>query len=862
MEEVDIDSVLDMPNTVDKLSVQQMNRWDYVEQENKISVLSHLRGSNTAGKESLDTLRRRGRLVVEKGHNRKHYIHPRKLSGSVDEIEHRKNTIILSPLENSQANAPLFGKTAVERSRNSITEHMDKGKAPCFKLPFKSSVFQENHAVIDLTEKKMYNQIPERPFPQGGSTNRLAEGRKECQLPRIGGSFFHNSADSSAKSRNNCKGKEKIDGIEFKSVGLVMDRGKGVDPSPGSPRRMEKQLPASHRSFVLPRAVGRKKLVQNGCISPQNIAIRDKTQEINKQSLNSFKVEQNFGNVASYGKGKGVVYSHTPKEHETNFINLSGSPIYNNMEANGFGDSNRDACFEEKGGWRSTHYHSDNADQAVGHHFSRFNNIRSQVIQQNENIVVKRDNASGGNNRTTCDGPESHDATEKAGVIVSKFNQRSEPSSGKNILPKRQTKHVLNSRNSGFGDSNRDAFFEGKGGWRSTHYCSHNADQTVGHHFSRFNNVRCEVSQQNENIVVKRDNASGEKNRTVCDGPENHNATKTAPMIVSKFNYISETSHAKNMLPKRQTQHALNSRNSDESARVIPNDSDIVFLGSSRKSSSSRSSRINGKHLDVLDLYESSEIRGENSNNMENGNDEDSEDRARQIEADEMLARELQEQLYHEVLIVGDSKVDGDIAWALQPEEHTLHPTIRNIQEPDHIGSTRHYRTQSPFPTFQDSSNWIARFPTDRLPWLRSRVLDQLRVTLSRTRNFQSSLGMDLDMRLDILEAMEAVIGDADGMGMASQIFQVQHDFNENDYEMLLALDDNNHQYGGASINQINSLPLSKVQQKEIMPGLQVIYNLNGGISMRDGKNVLRRFDRHKQKLVGNRKLDERTVKR
>ncbi|PPR95995.1 hypothetical protein GOBAR_AA24673 [Gossypium barbadense] len=710
MEEVDIDSVLDMPNTVDKLSVKQMTRWDYVEQESKISVLSHLRGSNTAGKESLDTLRRRGRLWREAG----------------------------IPLQSTWI----------------------KEKLLCSKLPLKSSVYQENHAVIDLTEKKMHNQIPERAFPQGGSTNHLAEGRNECQLPRIGGSFFHNSADSSAKSRNNCKGKEKIDGIEFKSVGLVMDHGKGVDPSHGSLRGMEKQLPASHRSFVSPRAVGRKRLVQNGCISPQNIAIRDKIQEVNKQSLNSFKVEQNFGNVASYGKGKGVVYSHTPKEHETNFINLSGSPIYNNIEANGFGDSNKDACFEEKGGWRSTHYHSDNADQAVGHHFSRFNNIQCQVSQQNENIVVKSDNASGGNNRTTCDGPESHDATEKAGVIVSKFNRRCEPSSAKTILPKRKTKHVLNSRNSGFGDSNRDACFEGKGGWRSTHYCSHNADQTFGHHFSRFNN----------------------------------------------------------------------------------------------KSSSSSSSRINGKHLDVLDLYESSEISGENSNNMENGNDEDSEYRARQIEADEMLARELQEQLHHEV--------DGDIAWALQLEEHTLHPTIQNLQKPDHIGSTRHYRTQSPFPTFQDSSNWIARFPTDRLPWLRSQVLDQLQVTLSRTRNFQSSLGMDLDMRLDILEAMEAVIGDADGMGMASQIFQVQHDFNVNDYEMLLALDDNNHQYGGASINQINSLPLSKVQQKEIMPGLQVIYNLNGGIIMHDGKNVLRRFDRHKQKLVGNRKLDERTVSR
>lgn len=325
MEEVDIDSVLDIPNTADKLSVQQMNRWDYVEEESKFSVPSHLRGSNTAGKESLDTLRGRGRLVVEKGHNRKHYTHPRKLSGSVDEIEHSKNTIILSPLENSQANAPLFGKSTMERSRNSITEqYMDKGKAPCSKLPFKSSVFQENHAVIDLTEKKMYNQIPERAFPQGGSKNHLAERRKECQVPRIGGSYFHNSADNSAKSRNKCKGKEKIDGIEFRSVGLVMDHGKGVDPSHGSPVRMEKQLSASHHSFVSPRAVGRKRLVQNGCISPQNIVIKDKKEEFNKQSLNSFKVEQNFGNLASYGKGKGVDYSHKPKEHETNFINLSG----------------------------------------------------------------------------------------------------------------------------------------------------------------------------------------------------------------------------------------------------------------------------------------------------------------------------------------------------------------------------------------------------------------------------------------------------------------------------------------------------------------------------------------------------------
>lgn len=207
-----------------------------------------------------------------------------------------------------------------------------------------------------------------------------------------------------------------------------------------------------------------------------------------------------------------------------------------------------------------------------------------------------------------------------------------------------------NGEASGFGDANRDACFEEKGGWRSTHNFSKNVDDAGGHHLRRFNNVGCQVSQRNDNGVVKRNNASRGKTMILCDSPEICDSTEIAP-VISKVNQISESSHA-NMLPKRQTKHGLTSRNNGESSRVTRNDSDIVFLGSSRESSSSRSSSFHiAEHLDVLDLDNSPEMRVINANNADSVDDEDAEAKARQLEADEKLARELQEQLYHEVLM-------------------------------------------------------------------------------------------------------------------------------------------------------------------------------------------------------------------
>lgn len=105
------------------------------------------------------------------------------------------------------------------------------------------------------------------------------------------------------------------------------------------------------------------------------------------------------------------------------------------------------------------------------------------------------------------------------------------------------------------------------------------------------------------------------------------------------------------------------------------------------------------------------------------------------------------------------------------------------------------------------------RVPTSsRITQLRNRFSRHSSTASSNGRNVQFPMDMDLDMRLDILEALEAAVGDLSDMSMVNSVFQVQRDFNENDYEMLLALDDNNHQHAGASANQINCLPQSTVQ--------------------------------------------------
>ncbi|XP_010522418.1 PREDICTED: uncharacterized protein LOC104801040 [Tarenaya hassleriana] len=254
---------------------------------------------------------------------------------------------------------------------------------------------------------------------------------------------------------------------------------------------------------------------------------------------------------------------------------------------------------------------------------------------------------------------------------------------------------------------------------------------------------------------------------------------------------------------------------------VLPYEKEISIVGTPGEASSSRPARIQrqGTQNLVLEIEDDSSSEMRFSNHQGTGrvveNDESGGERARQIEADERLALELQEQLYQESRFFGDEEINESLAWMLQEEENLVHDSSsRNLPIPSVARGRSRLRA-----IFQQSSssrgpNILQPRASVRTTRARGYRSDPPPAALSRALNLRFPNGMALDSRLDILEEIEAAISRL-GTSMNSAMLQrLDRDFNEDDYEMLLSLDENNHtnRRAGASANLIDSLPQSTVQ--------------------------------------------------
>ena len=148
-----------------------------------------------------------------------------------------------------------------------------------------------------------------------------------------------------------------------------------------------------------------------------------------------------------------------------------------------------------------------------------------------------------------------------------------------------------------------------------------------------------------------------------------------------------------------------------------------------------------------------------------------------QLEADELLARQLQEQLYNETPRVAPrEEIDAIVAMSLQHEEDAER-TSRAVRAP---------------------ARW---HPNDTRAARASRLSASQRGIRARYETAISHMQNAAPVTLG-LRAFRA----------GYRAAHIQPNIDLNDYDALLALDENNHQHTGASESQINNLPQSVFQ--------------------------------------------------
>ncbi|KAI5078796.1 hypothetical protein GOP47_0006467 [Adiantum capillus-veneris] len=198
--------------------------------------------------------------------------------------------------------------------------------------------------------------------------------------------------------------------------------------------------------------------------------------------------------------------------------------------------------------------------------------------------------------------------------------------------------------------------------------------------------------------------------------------------------------------------------------------------------------------------------------------------RARQIEEDEMLAKFLQEDYGLEA--EGNFALDdAHLARMLQEEENARY-TQQRVEPASQVANASimqaarremqrvlpTIRSPAARPTASSSRMRILRNLHNRS---RQQIVGGRRLGGSTMNPSEHLLhfpeGLDLETRVEFLAALETV-----SQGSFRMLDQVDRDFNEDDYEMLLALDDNNHSHSGASYSKIEQLPISVIKPTDV----------------------------------------------
>lgn len=224
--------------------------------------------------------------------------------------------------------------------------------------------------------------------------------------------------------------------------------------------------------------------------------------------------------------------------------------------------------------------------------------------------------------------------------------------------------------------------------------------------------------------------------------------------------------------------HTSSSYHPDESSSSLDEPRSSCLASSN--TTAGRNHTTHWHDIPVIDIDDicSPEVRP-SSSGYRNGTSIDPNIRT-QLESDELLARQLQEQLYNETPRgVPTEEIDAIVAMSLQHEEDAQRTsrTVRRFQNNTRgARASRSSASQHAFRVGYETANSMVSHVQNAVP-----ITSGLRAV--RARYPAPHIHPNIDL---------------------------------NDYDALLALDENNHQHTGASESQINNLPQSVVQSNSI----------------------------------------------
>lgn len=294
MDEMDLDQIIEVPDTPDRLVNTVINGRNGVRFENQRSLLP-----NNGRKMFPEEGSRDQPMIIDSGSRGPSPRPPKSNHNPKNSQCPRSSTSLSLARSPSSRNADLYRKGVTEKTptyltHDSMHKHLESARPSYTSKSYSSS---QNEGILDLNEWSL--SLNERACGNASSSAVPEKNQAEFQK-RSGLSYLMPSShDVSHSANTSCYGNgEKKNPSRGGGLSIAFGDRIGSD---NVDKKKPETVVLSPNSIAPPRVNRQKRLVRNGCISPNNIAKAERLvgDEINRHKSGSAAIEHNTGSMVS-----------------------------------------------------------------------------------------------------------------------------------------------------------------------------------------------------------------------------------------------------------------------------------------------------------------------------------------------------------------------------------------------------------------------------------------------------------------------------------------------------------------------------------------------------------------------------------